>query len=156
MCPTDVCVDVQYPQCLSPLMTANLVPAGQFEQLKAQLEDTQESLGAALARIEVFRLREKALIAEIARLRLGEQPEEADTAADKHAAGGAAAAQQQHAAGAFSSQQAEAAEQQCAEQQPKWPIPCYVTEVEGNLPVMLYGNTGRQVSLSQHNSCAAS
>lgn len=131
----------QGPRCQQTLMTANLVPAGQFEQLKAQLEDTQESLGAALARIEVFRLREKGLVAEIAKLRLGEQPDEAADTAENHAHADAATAQQQPAAGPA----AEAAE---AEPQPKWPIPCYVTEVEDNLPVLLFGNGGRKVSLA--------
>eukprot|EP00878_Enallax_costatus_P009539 GHUV01009969.1.p1 GENE.GHUV01009969.1~~GHUV01009969.1.p1 ORF type:complete len:543 (+),score=153.99 GHUV01009969.1:403-2031(+) len=126
-------------------MTANLVPIGQFQQLKAQLEDTQESLGAALARIEVFRLREKALTAEIAKLRLGEPVDDASSAT-VHATPATTAQQQPGTTGQASSQPtaAETAEQHETEQQPKWPIPCYVTEIGDNLPVMLIGAAGRK------------
>lgn len=125
-------------------MTANLVPYGQFEQLKAQLEDTQESLGAALARIEVFRLREKALVAEIAKLRLGSKP---DDAAVGDADDSAPATQQSTKAEQVDSQPAAgtAAGQHQAKQQSTWPMPCYVTEVEENLPVLLINSVGRKV-----------
>lgn len=39
------------------------------EQLKAQLDDTQASLAAALARIEAMRLKERQLVAELSALR---------------------------------------------------------------------------------------
>ena len=55
-----------------PTMT---VLKADFDQLRAQLEDTQASLAAAFARIEAFRLREKLLVQEIAKLRLGDSVE---------------------------------------------------------------------------------
>lgn len=140
-------------------MTANLVPIGQFQQLKAQLEDTQESLGAALARIEVFRLREKILAAEIAKLRLGEP---VGTEAAVLAAADATAATevqgQPTAAGHLSSQPLDpaTAEQHETEQHSKWPIPCYVTEIGDNLPVMLFGGAGRKVrNMTGPSSCVS-
>lgn len=135
---------------------ASFVPLGQFEQLKAQLEDTQESLGAALARIEVFRLREKALSAEIAKLRLGQQPDGAvqSSASDgvsTDMASTAEAAQQLPGQADNSTPQKLSAPEQPDKQQPqhqqmpKWPIPCYITEVENNLPVMLISSSSRRV-----------
>lgn len=49
----------------------SIVLRSDFENVKAQLEDTQESLAAAFARIEVFRQREKLLLAEVSKLRTG-------------------------------------------------------------------------------------
>jgi hypothetical protein len=140
---------------------ANVVPAGDFQHIKAQLEDTQESLAAAFARIEVFRLREKVLLAELAKLRIAGQPATAipapaaaaelsddaaavaGTAADSAAAAGVQ--QQQTSSPADSSQAQQQEEQQQIEQQADWPLPCYVTEVEGHLPVMLISSGGRKV-----------
>jgi hypothetical protein len=146
---------------------ANVVPAGDFQQIKAQLEDTQESLAAAFARIEVFRLREKLLLAELAKVRVGGQPtaaaeaeaEGANGVAAVAAAGTASAAghstgtadvHQQQSCGQSDStppqqQQEQQQQQQQQEQQPDWPLPCYVTEVEGHLPVMLISSGGRKV-----------
>jgi hypothetical protein len=142
---------------------ANVVPAGDFQHIKAQLEDTQESLAAAFARIEVFRLREKVLLAELAKLRIAGQPAAAAAATAPAAAaeapngaaavastatnsaGTAAAQQQQTSSPADSSQPEQQEDPQQSEQQADWPLPCYVTEVEGHLPVMLISSGGRKV-----------
>jgi hypothetical protein len=140
---------------------ANVVPAGDFQHIKAQLEDTQESLAAAFARIEVFRLREKVLLAELAKLRIAGQPAAAATATAvaAEASNGAAtiastaadsagtgdAQQQTSPVDSSQFQQQQQEEQQQIEQQADWPLPCYVTEVEGHLPVMLISSGGRKV-----------
>ncbi|KAF6253532.1 hypothetical protein COO60DRAFT_408847 [Scenedesmus sp. NREL 46B-D3] len=139
---------------------ANVVPAGDFQHIKAQLEDTQESLAAAFARIEVFRLREKVLLAELAKLRIGGQlaaaaaPAADASAPDGPAVGAAVAGTAAHSAVADSQQQSsgetdklqprQPEKQQQEEQQLNWPLPCYVTEVEGHLPVMLISSVGRK------------
>lgn len=139
---------------------ANVVPAGDFQQLQAQLEDTQESLAAAFARIEVFRLREKLLLAELAKSRIAGQPTVGTAAAEAagdatavaaagtaaHGAGTADVCQQQVCSqpGSSPPQQQEQQQQQQVDQQADWPLPCYVTEVEGHLPVMLISSGGRK------------
>lgn len=144
---------------------ANVVPAGDFQHIKAQLEDTQESLAAAFARIEVFRLREKVLLAELAKLRIGGQlaaaaaPAADASAPDGPAVGAAVAGTAAHSAVADSQQQSsgetdklqprQPEKQQQEEQQLNWPLPCYVTEVEGHLPVMLISSVGRKVRAKQ-------
>lgn len=146
---------------------ANVVPAGDFQQLQAQLEDTQESLAAAFARIEVFRLREKLLLAELAKSRIAGQPNVGTAPADaadavtavaaaetaEHSTGTADVCQQQGCSqpGSSPPQHKEQQQQQQVDQQADWPLPCYVTEVEGHLPVMLISSGGRKV---RHHSAA--
>lgn len=138
-----------------------IVLRSDFENVKAQLEDTQESLAAAFARIEVFRQREKLLLAEVSKLRTAQA-----TAAAAAAAAGDAEQQQADgtpstaAAAAGSSTPATTPPPGDAQPPPAQPqqqqqqqadayegpeLPCYVTEVEGHLPVMLVsGSNGRK------------
>lgn len=134
---------------------ANVVPAADFQNVRAQLEDTQESLAAAFARIEVFRMREKLLVAEMAKLRLGDQPNSegaAAAAADTDGtAAGAVAATTVPGRQQPSSSQPEQQQQQ--QQQP--PLPCYITEVADHLPVMLISSGGRKVWRPAGGLCAS-
>ncbi|KAF8069683.1 Oxr1 [Scenedesmus sp. PABB004] len=124
------------------MAAANVVPAADFQHVVAQLEDTQESLAAAFARIEVFRLREKLLAAELARLRIGGEAQQGDAADGPPGGDGAPAAAAQQAPEPPPPPAAPPSEPADA---PDWPLPCYVTEVEGHLPVMLINSsTGRK------------
>lgn len=138
-----------------------IVLRSDFENVKAQLEDTQESLAAAFARIEVFRQREKLLLAEVSKLRTaqataaaavgaagdGEQQQGNDTASITAAAAAsstpAAAPPSDAQTPPPPAQQPQQQQQADAFEGPE--LPCYITEVEGHLPVMLVsGSSGRK------------
>jgi hypothetical protein len=113
----------------------SVVLRSDFEAAKAQLEDTLESLGAALARIEVFRQREKLLLAEVAKLR------------NEAAAAGGGCTQPADSANASAAAQApeqSQEQQQLPQTQPQQQQPTYITECEGQLPVMLLAADGRR------------
>lgn len=122
-----------------------LVLRADYDRLAAELEDTQESLIAALARIEAFRLRERVIALELARLRAGEQPEASALGADIATAAGRAAAaapsttSQAGAAGTAAYQPAP------KEQRPVSDRPSYITDIGDQVPVLLLSG-GRKVS----------
>lgn len=139
----------------------SIVLRSDFENVKAQLEDTQESLAAAFARIEVFRQREKLLLAEVSKLRTAQaaHPPAGDKSQHQHdsssvstadAAAGQTSAQQQDSTAAASTHAAPPStssslqEGPTQQQDPGPDLPCYITEVEGHLPVMLLSSSGRK------------
>jgi hypothetical protein len=145
----------------------SIVLRSDFENVKAQLEDTQESLAAAFARIEVFRQREKLLLAEVSKLRTAQaakatagpstdtQPQlQQDGSSAGTSSSAAGSQEQQHVstaapAGTPSSMQGAGPAQQQQQQPQQQPdpapdLPCYITEVEGHLPVMLLSSSGRR------------
>jgi len=139
----------------------SIVLRSDFENVKAQLEDTQESLAAAFARIEVFRQREKLLLAEVSKLRTAQganalpanqqlQPQqESSTLSTSSNPGAASSVQQLQDSAPSSSPAAPTAAQQTDPQQQQQQqagpqVPCYITDVEGHLPVMLLSSSGRR------------
>lgn len=118
-----------------------VVPKADYEQLKALLEDTQASLAAALARIEAFRLREKILAQELAKLRIGGKAAETAAATDAVTQPVTAAPATQPTADG-NSQTTQPPEQQC---ETSAKLPVYITELLDHVPVLLVSG-GRQVS----------
>ncbi|GBF88193.1 hypothetical protein Rsub_00905 [Raphidocelis subcapitata] len=118
-----------------------IVLRSDFERVQAELEDTQESLVAALARIEAYRQRERVLAQEMARLRTG-----AGSAAGSQPGTPAAAAAA--VAGAFAPAPA-AAEGAAAAAAGGGAAaegrPAYITEVGDTVPVFLVGPGGRKI-----------
>eukprot|EP00775_Hariotina_reticulata_P009710 gene9710-9869_t len=110
----------------------SVVPKGQFDYVSARLEDLENSLAAAVARIEIFRLREKQLLAELA-TKLQQDLHQGLVKADT---------------GTQTEQTCEAAPQHKTADAPGV-IPLsntsrYITEVDGHLPVMLVSPAGRK------------
>ncbi len=132
------------------IMAASLAD---FETLKWQLEDTEGSLAAALARIEAFRIHEKMLCQELAQLRLGQQPAQEQ---QQQAGSDGAASSMQHqpnaqqlnalGGGTQACQQSTvpAASQARAPSGNTAPMPAYITDISGHVPVMIVSG-GRKV-----------
>ena len=105
-----------------------------YDRLKAELDDTRESLVAALARVEAFRQREKLLSRELGRLRtIAAQERLAQHAAGVRSSGDAAAAD---AAGAAPAE-APPLPQQQQQQQQQPQRPAYITECGETVPIVL-------------------
>lgn len=114
------------------------VPKAEYDALLAHLEDTQASLAAALARVEAFRLKEKLLVQELAKLRVqSAQPNQDSPKGERHASPKTSSAGSKE-------QQADKAEASAGP-----PIPCYITEMEGHLPVLLVSGN-RKVCSAGH------
>jgi hypothetical protein len=112
-----------------------------YEQLKAQLEDTQASLAAAFARIEAFRLREKLLVQEIAKLRLGGSVD------NLHIASTDAPSTQATSTGSQGQQNQGESSKQDGEAEQAGPAgPYYITEMADQPLPILFVNGGRKVS----------
>jgi hypothetical protein len=131
----------------------SVVLKSDFDRIAAELEDTQESLVAALARIEAFRQREKVMAQELARLRTadsGTSGDGATGAADTRAAPCSPAIDAAPACAAPSDAPA-------ASKEPKPEVadrPVYIVEIADQVPVMLVSG-GRKVSGSTLTGYAA-
>jgi hypothetical protein len=136
----------------------SVVLKSDFDRVLTELQDTQQSLIASLARIEVYRQREKIMSQEIATLRTSQAASQAEApaggaAAEESGAGGAATAAATAAAApggpvasstaalttvplpAVDGKDAAAASER----------PAYITEIGEHVPVMLVGGGGRKV-----------
>jgi hypothetical protein len=115
------------------------VPKAEYDALLTHLEDTQASLAAALARVEAFRLKEKLLVQELAKLRVqGAHGSPQDSPKGKH-----------HASPATSSAGGKEQQADKAAEPAGPPIPCYITEMEGHLPVLLVSGSRKVCTQGQ-------
>jgi hypothetical protein len=118
-----------------------MAASSQLDRVTAELEDAHKSLATALARIEVYRQREKLLRAEIAQLRC------AASGGGGNAQNGAGGDQQQQQQHAHSQQHQERREPPA----PASARPAYVTEIDEHVPVLLVPSAagGRKVRFAK-------